>query len=130
MSRQTIQIHTDPTIPATAVNKPTYRRPKKDKQLMRGLQVKFMPQPFHKCSLTFKKLFLWVPRQEITCTPCSQTCARKDTSAEPARDTPLCDANREITVKYNKPVWMSSGDFHVSVCAGKWITKKATAPIA
>ena len=43
--------------------------------------------------------------------------------------TPLCDANREIIVKYNKPVWMSSGGFHVSVCMGKWITKKAIAPI-
>lgn len=33
------------SIPATAMNKPTYRRPEKDEQLTRGLQRKFTPQP-------------------------------------------------------------------------------------
>lgn len=76
-----------------------------------------MPQLLHKCSLTFKKLLLWVPHREITCTPCSQTCARKDTSAEPAKGAPLCGVNREVIVKHNKPVWTSSGGFPVSQSA-------------
>lgn len=49
--------------------------------------------------------------------PCSQTCARKDTSAEPAEGAPLCGANREVIVKRNKPVWTSSGAFPVSQSA-------------